>query len=67
MSGHTSGFMGSVVVSMSSRIKRVFLKLDVAPINLWLLQEQIPSIRNITARGTYNLDVTALRHESKSL
>ena len=57
MSHHTSGFMGSVVISMTLQIKRVFLKKrNVAPISVWLLQEQKQWIHNITARGTYHLD-----------
>ena len=31
-------------------------KLDVAPINVWFLQEQKPSIHNIMAYGTDTLD-----------
>ena len=38
-------------------IKTCFSKKLVVPLfNVWLLQEQIQSIHNITAHGTYNLD-----------
>ena len=46
-------FLGGVVVSMTSQIKRVFLKTRRRPFDLRLLQEHIPSIHNITARGKY--------------
>ena len=49
--------MGSVVISMTSWIKRVFLKkLDVAPINVWLLQEHKRLIHNIAVHGACHLD-----------
>ena len=44
------------MVLMTSQIKQVFLKKDVAPINVWLLQKQKRLIHNITAGGTYHLD-----------
>ena len=40
------------MVSMTSRIKRVFQKT----FGFWLLQDQMPLIHNITASGTYHLD-----------
>ena len=48
--------MGRVVISMIANKTCFSKKLDVASINVWLQQEKIPSIHDITARGTYHLD-----------